>query len=74
MRDMASGTFVLPVVTTIQVASQPFIAPQLERGTALMLQDSREEPPKVISKPCDSGIDESDASESEDEATPPKKA
>ena len=39
MRDMGSGTFVLPVVTTIQVASQPFIAPQPERGTELILQD-----------------------------------
>ena len=74
MRDMASGTFVFPVVTTIQLASQPFIAQQPERGTELMLQDSREEPPKVISKPCDSGSDETDASESENETTPPKKA
>ena len=60
MRDMGSRTFEFPVVITIQVASQPFIAPQLERGTELMLQDSREEPPKVVSKPCDSDSDESD--------------
>ena len=52
VRDMTSGAFVFPVVTLIQEAPRHFIASQPERGTELMLQDSREEPPKVISKPC----------------------
>ena len=59
---MTSGAFVFPVVTLTQEAPRPFIAPQPERGTESMLQYSREEPPKVIPKPCDSGSEDFDAS------------
>ena len=74
VRDMTSGAFVSPVVTLIQEAPRLFIAPQPERGTELMLQDSREEPPKAIPKPCDSGSEDSYASESETEEPPTVKS
>ena len=43
--------------------------PPAKRFNESMLQDSREEPPKVIPKPCDSGSEDFDASESKNEET-----
>ena len=64
VHDMASGTFVFPVVT--KGASQRLIAQYHGRCTESISQDSPEppeEPPKVISKPCDTCSVKQEASE-----------
>ena len=72
VHDMATGTFVFPVVT--KGASQLFIAPHHGRFTEMISQDSREEPPKVISKPCDAGSVKHEASKAENVKFPILKA
>ena len=74
VRDMTSGAFVFPVVTLIQEAPRPLIAPQPERGSEMLLQDSREELPRVIPKPCDSDSENLDVSDSENEELPTVKS
>ena len=66
MRDMTSGSLVFPVVTIPkEEAFQLFIAPQHGRCTEFILQDSREVPAKVISKPYDAGSVKHDAGNAE---------
>ena len=72
VHDMASGTFLFPVVT--KGASQLFIAPHQGRCTESTSQDSREEPPKVISKPCDAGSVKHIDSDAENVNSPISKA
>ena len=57
----------LMTTTLSDGASQLLNVPPAKLFNESMLQDSREEPPKVIQKPCYSGSEDFDASESENE-------
>ena len=65
--DMRTHSNLIPPSVTIPMegASQLFIVPQPMRSTELISQDSREEPIQVISKPCDAGSVQYEASNAE---------
>ena len=77
MQDMSSGTFVFPVVTNQKEGAsrlQVFIAQHHVRCTESISKNSREEPSKVISKPCDAGSVKYEASNAENVNSPTSKA